>query len=322
MAVELRARAEQELAAHQEMKRSLEASFKKEETLLCEQLALSEKRQADLKQTADELAAARAAREAEANAAKAKAGELEVRTARLETELAERTEECHDLRAMGALRPRRGAEVAGDAKAQLDKSLAQPSWDKDAPGGAQAQQKLKFAEEREKEHQRNAELWKNLVATHEADLKASKEMAVELQKTLDARNMAEMGVQEEMGKIRSRENELQAKISELSLQASKPEGQDQDPEQLKVSSLNSCTVLCLSDRVWAPRPCLLSRGQRAEVGRLQEGRRGGRRAPRGRAEGPQPTRERGRWFQEDSGASDSLGGRVFQAFALALWRLP
>lgn len=219
--VELQARIAHETDNYREMKRDLEAGYKREESLLREQLELSKQRQEDLQRSVEELEKARAARETEASEARARVAELEKATAKLEAKLSQTTEELHELREAGAARPRRGSEVAADAKAQLERSLA--SWETStgalASQGegavARLEKRLRLAEEREKDHQRNSELWKSLLASHEADLVQQRAETAKLTAELETLRTRQSEDCKNLEAAEQREQGLRAKLQDL-----------------------------------------------------------------------------------------------------------
>ncbi|CAE8698663.1 unnamed protein product, partial [Polarella glacialis] len=228
--VDLQARMSQESEAYREMKKDLEAGYKREEVLLREQLELSQKRQEDFSRTIEELSAARAAREAEAIEAKARVQQLEVSAAKLEEKLTQSSQEIHELREAGAARPRRGSDVAAEAKSQLERSQA--SWERGGEGTASSpadlarlEKQLRHFEEREKEHDKSSEIWQTLLAQHEADLKTAREEAARLQSELDEFKGLQATKAQESEKARGQQSELEAKLVALGAESRDLRGQ-------------------------------------------------------------------------------------------------
>lgn len=87
------------------------------------------------------------------------------------------------------------------------------------------EQQLRMAEEREKEHGRSAEIWKSLLASHEADLKASKEEVSSLQAELKEVKSQQAVKDLEVEKVTSSQEELQAKLDKLTSETLELRGQ-------------------------------------------------------------------------------------------------
>merc|ERR1719183_1573288 len=150
--------------------------------------------------------------EGRAKKAEERTAELEVAVVKLETQLAERTASLEELRASHARFRRSGDDLRAEAESQF-KSMAGAKAGSDV---AAIEKKLQFAEERAEQHTQDAKLWKTLLATHKADLKAAQTEVEGLRGEIAAsrEQLASHAGQGE--KAQQREADLQTKIDDLS----------------------------------------------------------------------------------------------------------
>jgi len=212
---------------YKNMNQSLEAAYKKAEELMKEQLKHASQRQEDLQQSIKDLTAARIDREKEAKEAAKRAADLETANVRLETQLAEKAYEIDELRLSGAAKPRRGAEVAAEAEAQLQQSQAGRQKGVDV---ARLEKELGWAKEREKQHEKDAALWKSLIDSREKDLSDLKEEKAEIAKELAGLRDEKAKHDEAAEKGKQREVDLEAQMFELRKQRDELQAQVETKE--------------------------------------------------------------------------------------------
>lgn len=205
--VDLQAKLAAEASKYGDMRQTLQESYAREDGLLKEQLELSDKQQEDLKRINKELCAARDERKQEAAEAKARNAKLDEDLRLMQTQLAERSRALEEFRAAGGTRPRRVAELAAETESQ-------------------ARQVRIIEETAELERQRveaerasdpwiNEEMWKNLVASHEAEIEAQR---IELEKLRAEVNSVREDAISHTGDVeaaRAREAQIQARVRDV-----------------------------------------------------------------------------------------------------------
>eukprot|EP00971_Amphidinium_carterae_P301498 5990429-Amphidinium_carterae.1 len=125
--------------------------------------------------------------------------------------------ELDELRATGAAKARRSEEVSAEAEAQLTRSQA-------ARGESADVEKLRAEilrlEERAREHDRNAKMWKTMLQNHEDDLKSRHAEKDEMQKEFQLLQEKQEKHEAELAECHERELKLQRDLNGLTTEAS------------------------------------------------------------------------------------------------------
>mmetsp|Transcript_40728 Transcript_40728/g.93690 ORF Transcript_40728/g.93690 Transcript_40728/m.93690 type:complete len:1443 (-) Transcript_40728:42-4370(-) len=215
--IELQASLAAQRDAYKDMKSTLEAAYKSEEQLVKEQLQQAQGREKSMQRTVEELTKVRNECQADASAARARSEELEASNAKLNSDLRQKNIELDELRATGAAKARRSEEVSAEAEAQLTRSQA-------ARGESADVEKLRAEilrlEERAREHDRNAKMWKTMLQNHEDDLKSRHAEKDEMQKEFQLLQEKQEKHEAELAECHERELKLQRDLNGLTTEAS------------------------------------------------------------------------------------------------------
>eukprot|EP00746_Dinoflagellata_sp_MGD_P156442 gnl/MRDRNA2_/MRDRNA2_85824_c0_seq2.p1 gnl/MRDRNA2_/MRDRNA2_85824_c0~~gnl/MRDRNA2_/MRDRNA2_85824_c0_seq2.p1 ORF type:complete len:1539 (+),score=593.15 gnl/MRDRNA2_/MRDRNA2_85824_c0_seq2:70-4686(+) len=213
--LELKARLAEESKSQKALKD--EASSQKvlaqeQERLLKEHVKLSETRQAELQNAANELKTARDQRSKEAAAAKERSSELECQIARLEGQIEGLKAIVERRGDAAAAAQRRNIVEAAEAQAQA----VEPEKPSSGPAREEIlQRKLAVQIDLVKSAREDAKLWENLATNYERDLKTAQAELTSVKKDLGAKEKQIKSLTHEVQSAQAEATKLNKRVEEL-----------------------------------------------------------------------------------------------------------